>query len=458
MNDITLLLDAHSGTPLYEQLYRGIAQEILQGRLTPGTRLPSRRALSRHLKVSGQTADAAFDLLKAEGFVRAEPRRGLFVEKLTPLPRLPLSKPQTLPPVRTSALYDFSPQAADTTLFPYREWAKLVREGLLLHPDLLKKGDPKGEMSLRQALCDFLYQYRGVHCHAEDLVIGSGVDQLLGIIGAMVKSPAKIAVEDPGYREAARALERTGHQALPIPLDAQGLSVEALKKSKASLAYVTPAHQFPTGVYMPVTRRAELLYWAQAQGGRFVIEDDYDSEFRYISRPLPALQSMDGSGKTIYISTFSRTLAPGIRVAFMALPPVLTREYERLGLKSGDAVSRFEQHAVSELIAQGHYTRHLRRAKNAYQQRCGGLVSRLLQIPGSLVSGEEAGLHFVFQMSDHPEETLIRQAAQAGIPLLGLSSYGINVPQSCALVLGFAGLPDNKLDAAVAALRTAWMV
>lgn len=458
MNNLTYPLERQSGVPLYEQLYRFIARDIAQGRLAGETQMPSRREMSRHLGISEQTVNIAIELLKAEGFLRTEPRRGLFVEEIQPLAQ-PLSMP--LSAKREEAIqapkYDFSPQAADIRLFPGTIWTRLIREILAREPELLSKGPAKGELSLREALSDFLYQYRGVRCEPENMVIGSGVEQLMGIIGTILDKSSKIGFEDPGYPEAARALERLGHTATPLGMDEQGILPGAVYMSGVNALYVTPAHQFPTGVSMPAGRRTELLHWAQGGRGRYILEDDYDSEFRYASRPLPSLQAMGGS-RTVYISTFSRTLAPGIRVAYMALPENLMRRYEETGLRSGDSVSRFEQRAMARLVSEGHYTRHLRRAASAYQKRCRALCANLSMIPGSQISGHEAGLHFIFRIEGKSEEELTVKAGRAGIPLKGLSAYCREAKLPPSLVIGFAGIADDQIGDAVALLRKAWGV
>lgn len=455
MHDLTPNLDPTSPVPQYEQLYRHLSREILSGRLPGGTRLPSRRALSRHLGVSEMTIHSAYDLLQAEGFLTSKERVGLFVEDILPLPLLP-ERALTSPAQGTQApLYDFSPQSTDISLFPHALFAKLVREELLDNPDLMNRGDPRGEIGLRAALCQFLYQFRGVHCKQEQLVIASGVDQLLQTVSSLIGEKRKIAVEDPGYPEAARVFQRAGHTVIPLSLDEYGLNPEALENSGADLAYLTPAHQFPTGVSLPASRRSELLGWANRKDGRFLIEDDYDSEFRYASRPLPALQSLDGRGKVVYLSTFSRSLAPGLRVAYMALPEALNLRFDREHLRCGETVSRYEQSAMGRLVGEGHYIRHLRRAGAAYQKRAAVVCGLLSGIAGSFIKGQEAGLHFLFGMKGMDENEVVEQGRRAGIPLSGLGKYAMKAKTEPALVLGFGGLKDGTLDEAVRALRAA---
>jgi GntR family transcriptional regulator/MocR family aminotransferase len=458
MDNLTFALHPQGDIAMYEQLYRQIVAEMMQGRLRSGMRMPSRRALSRHLGISEQTVNTAFDLLISEGYLRAEPRRGLFVEELLPLSQPTAQKEEMETKPLAEPAFDFSPQGADIHLFPYKTWARLIRETLYTQPELLSKGEAKGEFSLRASLCSFLYQYRGVQSRARDMVIGSGVDHLLGVLSAILPTNSIIACEDPGYREAARAFERAGHTALPIGMDEQGVSADSLEECIADLAYLTPAHQFPLGLSMPAGRRTELLHWAEEKDGRFLIEDDYDSEFRYLSRPLPALKGMGDGNRTVYIGTFSRSLAPGIRIAYMILPGELTGRYESAGLRSGDAVSRFEQRAMARFVGEGHYAHHLRRAGNVYLKRCRSLCGLLAEIPGSFIKGQEAGLHFLFGIHGKSEEELIIKAEQAAIPLKGLSSYCRLSRLEAALVLGFAGIREDQVPPAVSALRTAWAI
>lgn len=456
MDDLTFALDAGSRQPLYEQLYRQLALEISSGRLRGGSRLPSRRALSGHLGVSEQTVNNALDLLTAEGFVFPKARQGLYVADLLPLGAIAKNKPLAVSAPRPLPRFDFSTQGADINLFPGKTWARLIHEVLTREKEVLGKADAQGDLSLRAAMSSFLYQYRGVHAAPEDIIIGSGVEQLLGIVGQLFQSPLIIACEDPGYPEAGKAFERAGHQVIPLAMDAQGVRAADLEASGARLAYLTPAHQYPTGISMPAGRRSELLHWAWAKEGRYLIEDDYDSEFRYRSRPLPALQGMDAREKTIYIGTFSRSLAPGIRIAHLALPGELARRYRQMNLRSGDAVSRFEQRALARLVEEGHYVRHLRKASGVYQKRCETLCGLLEAIPGAFLQGQEAGLHFLFGINGVSERELIEPAGKAGIPLQGLSGCRVNARAPQALVLGFAGLKDEEVGIAVSSLRACW--
>ncbi len=459
MQAITPALTPH-GEPMYVQIYRYVAAEISRGRLKEGDRLPGKRALCAHLKVSLSTVENAYALLVAEGYVRTEDRRGFFVEQVLPLHGQDAKAPEIPVPETARAdapRFDLSTSSVDTGAFPYLTWTRLMRETLRNHQELLSNGDPTGEPELRQALCDFLYRRRGVRCVPGQIVVGAGIDYLLMQLMYLLPADASLAVEDPGYQGAARAARLQGRAIVPVPVDAQGMAVDRLARSDASIAYVTPSHQFPMGVTMPIGRRTQLLHWAQDKPERYIIEDDYDSEFRHQLRPVPAIAGLHDGGRVIYLGTFSRSLAPSLRIAYMVLPPPLAQAYKRLLSAGGCTVSRFEQQTLARFIAEGHYARHLRRMGIVYARRCQALCDALLEIPGASIQGEEAGLHFLLSIPGKTEAALVRGAASIGVPLRGLSAYSARAKTNPAtLVVGYAGLADNQVAAAVAALRQAW--
>lgn len=458
LNELTLRLDSRADEALYEQLARHIAGEIMAGRLQAQERLPSKRALSAHLRLSRSTVETAYAQLVAEGYITSRERSGYFVASYSP----PLGE-SPLPPTSRMGLhkeasprYDFSTSAVDTDIFPYRSWIGLFRETLYAQPELLRRGPGLGEPELREALSTFLYQYRNVRCEPGRIVIGAGIEALL--FNLMLLLPrAEMAVEDPGYQGLRRMAKHLDFPLLPIPVDSQGMDLEALRQSGARYAYVTPSHQFPMGSAMPIGRRAELIRWAQEAGGRYIIEDDYDSEFRHATRPIPAMQGMPGGGRVIYVGTFSRSLAPSMRIAYMALPAELLERYEAAFGRQGNSISRFEQRTLSRFMLSGQYQKHLRRAGLVYARRCAALSNALLKIPQARIRGAEAGLHFLLQIPQKSEAALLASAADAGIPLRGLSEYcALAQPQPSTLVLGYAGLKDDRVQEAVSVLREAW--
>ena len=348
----------------------------------------------------------------------------------------------------------------DTRLFPARTWARLQKELLYTSPGLLARGDPQGEMELRQALAGYLEEYRGVRCAPEQIIVGAGIEHLLSLLAPLLPGPA--AVEDPGYPRARQVLENSGRPCRFVPVDEGGLSVAALAASDAAVCYVTPSHQFPTGVTMPAPRRAELLGWAARRPGqRYIIEDDYDSEFRFDTRPLPSLQGMAGAdGPVVYLSTVARSLAPGIRIAYMVLPAHLLPAWrQRYSLYSG-TVGRFEQQTLARFIREGYFTRHLARSRVAYKARRTALAAALEDAfgPAASLSGLHTGLHLLLRLRGKnipPDTALAAAARQAGIRLSALSSYYMDGPSACppgTLVLGYGALDDALCAPLAAAL------
>ena len=458
MVHLTTALDAASDVPLYEQLYRSLAAEMRTGAVPAGTRMPGKRRLAAELSVSVNTVDAAYQMLAAEGYLEARERSGFYVQEYLALPEsaAPAAPPKAeAVPKRRPIRYDLSTRGVDPGLFPFRTWARLQKELLYSSPELLTHGDAQGDLALRQALAGYLEEYRGVRCGAHQIVVGAGLEYLLGLLAPLLPGPA--AVENPGYPRAKQVLENNGVPCRCLPVDADGLSLTALSASDAAVCYVTPSHQFPTGVTMPAGRRAELLHWAaRAPGRRYIIEDDYDSEFRFDTRPLPSLQGMAGAdGPVVYLSTCSRSLAPGIRIAYMVLPRQLLGAWQaKYRLYSG-TVGRFEQQTLARFITGGYFTRHLARERTAYKARRDALVAALRTsfAPEELtLAGLHTGLHLLAQLKDPPPDAALRAAArQYGVRCSLLSDYDLTGTAHSAagtLVLGYGSLPDADCAAA----------
>ena len=452
MVHLTTALDPSSSVPLYEQLYRSLAGEMRSGTLSAGVRMPGKRRLAAELSVSVNTVDAAYQMLAAEGYLESRERSGFYVQEYLALPEsaAPAAPPKAeAVPKQRPIRYDLSTRGVDPGLFPFRTWARLQKELLYSAPELLTPGDARGDAALRQALAGYLAEYRGVQCDPEQLVVGAGLEYLLGLLAPLLPGPA--AVETPGYPRARQVLENNGVPCRCLPVDADGLSLAALSASDAAVCYVTPSHQFPTGVTMPAGRRAELLHWAaRAPGRRYIIEDDYDSEFRFDTRPLPSLQGMAGAdGPVVYLSTCSRSLAPGIRIAYMVLPRQLLGAWqEKYELYSG-TVGRFEQQTLARFITGGYFTRHLARERTAYKARRDALAAALRSsfAPEELtLAGLHTGLHLLAQLKDPPPDAALRAAArQYGVRCSLLSDYDLTGTAHSAagtLVLGYGSLPD----------------
>ena len=457
---LTLTLDGGDRRPLYEQLYQGIRADIRSGALAPGEKLPSKRALCAHLKVSLSTVEGAYGQLLAEGYLRAEAKRGYFVQPLEPAapalqPPAPAAPAQ--PEVRR-AEYDFSTGAVDDGRFPFATWARLMRQVLTREDSrLLSPIPPQGVPELQRAIVRYLHDFRGITASPEQVVVGAGSEYLTGLLFQLLGREGGYAVEDPGYPKVHQILAHQGALVCPIPLDEQGLRVDALRWSGARVAHVTPSHHFPLGIVMPVKRRQELLSWAAGAPDRYIIEDDYDSEFRFSGRPIPALQSLDNSGRVVYLSTFAQSLAPSLRIGFLVLPPHLLERYRRDFLFYSSTVPSFEQHTLARFLDGGHFERHIARMRVEYRTRRDALTAcvRAVGIPGAL-SGGEAGLHMLLRLPDGLDgEALVRRAGEAGLGLYPLSAYYLTPPPEAArttLVMGYARLDAAALERAVGRL------
>ena len=462
MEFLTMTFQTQEKDPLYQQLYRYLVREISSGNLREGERLPSKRSLALQLKISQNTVENAYGMLVTEGYVRAVPKSGYYVQRLEtpsfPSVELPKVPPVSPPP---SYRYDFGTSAVDTAGFPYATWAKLTKSVVYNSPELLNHGHPQGDLCLREAIAKYLHGYRGVNCTPDQIVVGAGIEYLTALIAQLLDRDLVFALENPGYGRSFHILKNSGREIRFIGLDQDGMIPEELEERGGDIAYLTPSHQFPMGAVMPIGRRLRLLAWAGEKAGRYIIEDDYDSEFRYAGRPIPSLQGIDRGGKVIYIGTFSKSIAPSIRAAYLVLPPVLLEKFRRDFSFYSSTVSRFEQHTLAYFLEEGHFGRHLNRLRTLYRQREELLVSllRSTKIPLRIFGGK-AGLHLLVQVKNGmTERELVRRAEGHGIRLTGLSEYCLSpvpdLPES-TVVLGYGGLGGEKLREAVKLLEASW--
>lgn len=462
MHALTMNLRTDSKTPLYEQIYQYIKWDIQSGKIPKGEKLPSTRALSRHLAVSRSTVALAYDQLLSEGYVEAEPYRGFFaaqIEELYHISQEGEKKPEKKKPGETYQ-YDFTPNGVDLKSFPYHVWRKLSKEILLdSKTELFRCGEPQGEYGFRNAICSYLYQARGVDCLPEQIIVGAGNDYILMLLSMFLGKDRRIALEDPVYKQAYQIFAGLSYETVPICLDKEGMKISDLQKSGADIAYVTPSHQYPTGIVMPVKRRIELLKWAQEEG-RYIIEDDYDSEFRYKGRPIPALKSSDKNEKVIYLGTFSKSIAPAIRLSYMVLPWALLEKYKRNSSFIQSTVSKVDQLIVQRFIEEGYYERHLNRTRAMYKSRHDVLIEALKPLTGiCTISGEHAGVHLLLTFQNGiTEEELIRSAEKHSIRVYGMSAYRIKEKkeETATVLLGYANLSEMQIQEAAKTLVECW--
>ena len=308
---------------LYEYLYRQIKNDILSEALKSGEKLPSKRALAKNLNVSTITVENSYNQLMAEGYLYSVPKSGFYVSDITSLKPLETLRPERRQKkeIATSDYYaDFANNSTLADTFPFATWSKLNRMTMSDYAkELMMRSPSGGILPLRETIADYLYQFRGMLVEPEQIIVGAGTEYLYGIIIQLLGRDKVYAVEDPGYQKITRIYEANNVICVHVPMDKNGVNMNALTATEADILHISPSHHFPTGIITPVSRRYELLSWASQDEQRYIIEDDYDSEFRLTGKPIPSLQSIDSAGKVIYMNTFSKSLSSTIRISYMVL-------------------------------------------------------------------------------------------------------------------------------------------
>ncbi len=457
---LTYDLEARGGLSLYEYLYRRLRDDILSGALTAGERLPSKRALAEHLRVSVITVEGAYQQLEAEGYVDARPRSGFFVSQVDR--RLPAAEEGApVPAEEPPRSWRLDLKSGQVDPFPSALWARLTRQ-VLSEGSHLSPAPYQGLLSLREAIAQDLRDFKGMAVSPEQIVVGAGAEYLYLLLAQLLGREGTVfALEDPGYPKIRQVYGKWGAACRPIPLDGQGMRLEALYASGATAAHLSPAHHYPTGIVTPIARRQALLRWAEERDA-VIIEDDYDSEFRFTGRPIPTLQSIDTRGRVIYMNTFSQTISPSMRVGFMVLPPRLLERYRReLGFYAS-TVPTLDQQVLARFLSGGGYERHISRARKKYRLRRAAVLERFQNCPfAASITDRGAGLHFLLRLKDRPEddEALRQRAEGQGVRLSFLSEYAAipNPAYDHTLVINYAGLDGPRLDEAEALLSEVFL-
>jgi GntR family transcriptional regulator/MocR family aminotransferase len=466
-------LNPQSATPFHQQLYDGIRAVILTGRLPGGTRLPATRALARQLGVSRNTVLNAFDQLLAEGYIEARVGSGTYVSRALPDELLSVSGPGAAPhppaeghspsrrgqllaatPVsaapRTTRSRTFRPGIPAFDTFPFDTWMRLLaKHWREPNPELLGYGDPAGYRPLREAIALYLGAARGVNCTPNQVIVVAGSQQGLDLTArVLLDGGDRVWIEDPGYIGARGALTAAGAELIPVPVDAEGIDVATGMErcALARLAYVTPSHQYPLGVTMTLARRLALLEWAR-RAGAWIVEDDYDSEYRYVGRPLQALQGLDTERRTIYAGTFSKVLFPSLRLGYLVVPAHLAGAFIAARALADRHSPSVDQAALADFLAEGHFARHIRRTRALYQQRQQALLAAAQELRGVLdVEAAEAGMHLVGWLPEGiDDQALSQHLAAYGIEAPALSSYALAVLPRGGLLLGYAALNEREI-------------
>lgn len=453
-------------TPLYRALYEQIKNDIESGKLPANARLLSKRKMAEREGVSMSTVDGAYAQLLCEGFITSRPKSGFFVcelESLRPAAQDEREPAAPILPKHERYDVDFAITGVDRESFPYSTWRRLMKNAFDEYDQTLLARSPfQGEEMLRQELVRYLYLSRGVHCTPEQIVVGAGTDNLLQILSYILDNRCKIAMENPVYHESYLFFRRMGHQVLSIPIDDMGLPVEPLSGYTNLAAYITPAHQFPLGITMPISRRIGLINWANEEEGRYLIEDDYDSEFRYNAKPLPALKSIDQSGRVIYLGSFSRTISPALRISYMVLPKELMEKYHESCSAFGCSVSKLDQLVLTQFLNRRHFETHLNKMRKIYREKRAALAQALRDAFGDRISihGENAGQHLLVRHCGGMDETEMCDAARrAGVRVYPISPYFMGVvPEKYRgiVLLGYATLGRREIEEGVLRLRAVW--
>ena len=455
---LTYSFENKGSDSLYEYLYKQIKSDIVNRILSPDEKLPSKRALAKHLSVSTITVENAYSQLCAEGYLYSVPKSGFYVSDISTRTPIPEGKPvrhiQTVP-ASPEYFADFVNNSTATDTFPFATWTKLLRETMAEHAaNLMARSPSAGIIQLRSAIADYLYQFRGMSVEPEQIIVGAGTEYLYGLLIQLLGHNKTYAVEDPGYQKITKIYRSNHVECVPIPLDNHGVIAEKLLSSKADILHISPAHHFPTGIVTPVSRRYEILSWA-AMGERYIIEDDYDSEFRLQGKPIPSLYSIDTSDKVIYINTFSKSLASTIRISYMVLPkPLLTRYNKELSFYSC-TVSNFEQYTLAKFIEEGYLEKHINRMRNYYRNLRNTMLSCIKNEPGYpdvTILEEDAGLHFLLNVNTRlTDNELITKAAAQGIHISCLNQYYDTPPQkdSHTIIINYSGIRTDDITEAV---------
>ncbi len=446
---------------LYEFLYKKIREDIVSRRLSPDEKLPSKRALAKNLNISTVTVETAYSQLMAEGYIYSVPKSGFYVSHITPGTENKKSPASSNTPAEKSTdktifFADFTANYVPSGSFPFVTWTRLMRETMSDSPEKLTVNSPsEGIPELRSAIADYLFQFRGMTVSPEKIIVGAGTEYLYGLIIQLLGRNKTYAIEEPGYQKIGKIYRCNDVSCVHIPLDSNGIDVSCLDSYGAEVVHISPSHHFPTGIVTPISRRYDLLSWAAAETDRYIIEDDYDSEFRLLGKPVPSLQSIDTSGKVIYINTFSKSLTSTIRISYMVLPERLSEKYKQsLGFYSC-TVPNFEQYTLAKFIRRGFFEKHINRMRTHYRSQRDNVMSCIANhrdFSKVKITEENSGLHFLLTVDTKLSDAeLKKKAAEKGIKISCMSEYCHDKSKAVphTLVINYSGLPAEKTQKAI---------
>lgn len=452
--------DNLNNTSLYEHLYNCIKKDILNKKLLPDVKLPSKRTLAANLGISVITIENAYEQLVAEGYIYTIPRKGFYVSDIDSVmyhSKIERSVcPTNVIQSKPCFFADFTSNQTASDNFPFSIWSKLLRKTLSENQNELMINPPAGgSHELRNAIARHLNDFRNMTISPEQIIIGAGTEYLYGLIIQLLGHNKIYAVENPGYNKIAKIYESNNVCCKYINIDNEGIIPDKILSEEADIIHISPSHHFPTGIIMPVKRRYELLDWASEDENRYIIEDDYDSEFRFTGQMIPTLQSMDKHDKVIYINTFTKSLSSTIRISYMVLPPqLLNIFYSKMSFYSS-AVSTFEQLTLARFISEGHFERHINRMRNYYRIQRDALLDTIKKSRLSSyisISEENSGLHFLMRINTElSDDEFIKRAAEKNIKLSSLSQYYVashNNTSHC-FIINYSSLKKEHMKEAI---------
>ncbi len=466
---LTYDLSKRGTITIYEYLYQCIKRDILDGILHTKEKLPSKRELAKHHQISLKTVENTYEQLLTEGYIYSEEKKGYFVMPLgndTESNKRILSSQTHMPfsvyqgDIKNVPCFaDFTSNQAAIARFPFDSWAKIMRNILSERKtDLLKTVPFQGIYELREAIARYLYGFRGMQVSPDQIIIGAGTEYLYGRLIQLLGRGHVYAVEDPGYQKIMKIYRANDIAWEYIDVDENGMQIDKLYTSQASVVHVSPGHHFPTGCIMPIGRRRQLLEWAEQDRERYIIEDDYDSEFRFSRMPVSAIQSLNHNHRVIYMNTFSKTLAPSIRISYMVLPRKLMERYISTMNFYSCTVSAFEQYTMAAFMNQGYFERHIHRMKKYYKEKRDRLLRVLEESPLKnhvTIDEKDAGNHFLMKLKTSLSDTELKWFAhENGILLDCVSEYCIRDKEAFAhtIIVNYSDLEEENFRKALAVL------
>ena len=454
MNKINIPDGEFMKTTKYLSIYNELKNKILDGTFPIQSKLPSKRKLSSFYNVSVMTVDTAYQQLIAEGYVISYERKGYFVNDLPEHRFFDQSNMINRDNHQNQTTNII--ERKKTTYFPHQIWAKISRKVLSDEMDMMDNQlDPEGLIGLRYEIKKYLEIYRGIIASVDQIVIGSGSQAMIQLIIAIIGRNYTFVMEEPGFPRLKSIIRHSGINLMTKEIDHQGIMIHQLNENQPTILHVTPSHQYPMGVIMPIARRIECLNWANSQHHRYILEDDYDSEFRYQGLPIPALQSLDQSSKVIYMNTFSKSLSPSLKINYLVIPKSLLNVYQDIKFSMPCSVPIFEQKVLMTFMKEQHFERHLNKVKKIYRKKALMIIEALREENHIQISGYESGLHMVLSFDPMINvKKMIKMINQKNLHLKRIDDYYDHRPKDCYdFMFEYAALSDTEISKTLKAIK-----